>query len=119
MDLKKKLEKLSINVEESIMRFGGNEGLYQKFLIKFRDNDTTFSLLKQAVKNKDEQEIEIQAHTLKGISGNLGFANLMKECSDLVSEVRFFAPVSDEKLSELYSKIELEYNKIIECLKLL
>lgn len=117
MDLNIVFEQLSIDRKEVIQRFANNEGLYQKFLIKFRDEDGTFDQLTKAVESDDYKEVEMAAHTLKGISGNLGLKSLMNYSSDLVDNIRNSQKnIQREKVNELYVKVDEEYKKIITCL---
>ena len=83
-DLKGKLE---IDVEGSLARFAGMESMYIKFLKKLPE-DENYQKLKEAVNGQDNEEIEVSAHTLKGISGNLGLTGIYDKSSRIVSAVR-------------------------------
>lgn len=56
-------------------RFCGNENLLEKFVVKFL-KDPTYKNLEGSVNEGDRQGIEMNAHTLKGVAGNLGFCIL-------------------------------------------
>lgn len=113
MNLKEGMEKLDINIEVTLNRFMNNEGMYLRFLRKSAD-DPTFAMLSKAVETKDYKEIEINAHTLKGVAGNLGFEELMDSCAKLVADVR---TEKYESIEEEFSKTAEIYGKIIEVIR--
>lgn len=102
------LEKLGINKGEIISRFGNNTNLVEKFIKAFL-KDNTYYELKEAVDNLDYKEIEIKAHTLKGISLNLSFHALFLLCAGLVKDIR---DDKYNKIKELFLDIENEYERI-------
>lgn len=62
---KERLAEAGIDVENALERFMGNEGLLERFLKKFL-NDQNFSKLTVAIGEKKEQEALAASHTLKG-----------------------------------------------------
>ncbi|WP_024613927.1 hypothetical protein [Clostridium sp. Ade.TY] len=112
MNIGKGLEMLGINKVEIISRFGGNIGLVERFIKAFL-NDNTYFELKEAVYNLDYKEIEIKAHTLKGISLNLSLNKLFLLCTKLVKEIR------EEKynnIDKLFLDIKYEYERVREII---
>lgn len=107
------LNKMEIDPDETIRRFCKNEGLLKKYLLKFSDEDT-FWKLKKSVEDRDYEQIEMEAHTLKGVSANLGMKLLSSNCADMVNAVR-----SEEyrKLDDIFQMIEKEYDRLIRCLQ--
>lgn len=85
--LKEKLETLGVDWETTIRRFLGNEEMYQKFLKKF-SRDTNYALLKQAIEAGRYSEVERLAHTLKGVSANLGLEIMQDILQRIVNAVR-------------------------------
>lgn len=81
------IEKIGLDKEGTLKRFSGNEALMKKFVLKFTQ-DKTLSGLKLAVQNKDYPSIEETSHTLKGVSGNLGFTKLYEDSAALCNAVR-------------------------------
>lgn len=69
------LEGAGVNVEETLRRFMNNEMLMIKFLRKFVD-DENMNKLRTLIAAKHYNEVLPVAHTLKGVSGNLGFVKL-------------------------------------------
>ncbi|MCQ2523967.1 MAG: Hpt domain-containing protein [Lachnospiraceae bacterium] len=108
-----KLLSLGVNIEETLERFVGNEGLYFRCLGKFID-DNNYSLLKEAIGNNDAENAFEAAHALKGVSANLGLSLLYKEVAQITEVFRARSMDYDE--SNL-SKIDEEYKKTIDTLK--
>ena len=84
---KEALARLGIQYDEGVARFAGQPALYEKYLLRM-PQDLTFSLLRQAVAEKNGREAFFQAHTLKGILGNLSLTALYQELSPLVERLR-------------------------------
>lgn len=69
--LKQKLIENGADVEGTLHRFMGNEALFSKFLLKFRD-DKNYAGLEESLEQENYEEAFKYAHTLKGVSANLG-----------------------------------------------
>lgn len=82
--LKKQLTDAGLDVESSIKRFSMNEKLYCKCIVRFI-TEPTYEQLVESMEAGDYAEAHRFAHTLKGISGNLGMDKLYNECSTLSS----------------------------------
>ena len=87
MTYEQALTQIGVDKEETLQRFSGNEELMKKFIKKFPQDKTTSELEKAALE-KDYKAIEETAHTLKGLSGNLGFSKLFELSSALVNAIR-------------------------------
>lgn len=111
--LKKALSSWGADIEGAVRRFAGNEALYEKFLYKFLQ-DETFDSLSNAAEQSDTDEAMRAAHTLKGITGNLGLNPLFSLCSDYVNATRAGEP---SKLPDLYEKIQISYQAVTQILK--
>lgn len=83
----KLLEENGINVKSGINRFGNKEKLYEKYLLKFL-NDNSFNELYEFMMHTDYEKAFMSAHTLKGIVGNLSLDNLYEPLCDLVEGLR-------------------------------
>lgn len=118
MELREAMIELEMDSETVLRRFGGNSGLLYKFMKKFKD-DPTFERLAEAVKNKQAGDIEIQAHTLKGIAMNLGFDALGAKSAAIVECMRSEGDKSIcmEKAGPLFDSAREEHDKIIDVLK--
>ena len=74
----------SLNIEKALSALGGNQGLYKKVLIRFRDSYAEAGVTIAAhVANGELQEAERLAHTMKGLAGNLGAEDLVVVAQNL------------------------------------
>ena len=80
-----------------IGRFMGNENLLKKFVKNFPD-DPTYGRLCEAMEAKDWPQVEMSAHTLKGVAANLSFSKLFQASADLVPVYRFRLKVSKPRI---------------------
>lgn len=85
--LKQKLMEYGVNLQGALERFMNNEGLYLKFLNKFPE-EPTFARLEESMQKEDYPEAFRQAHTLKGVSANLGLDPLTASTELLVELLR-------------------------------
>lgn len=110
--MQKKLEELGIHYTEVLGRFAGNEALMERFMKKF-PQDQTFQQLRDAIEKNDMDETGVAAHTLKGVSANLGFQKLFEKCTELVAVVR---NGETEKVKGLFEDVKQEYDYIVKGL---
>lgn len=97
------LKNLDVDIDNTMMRFMNNETLFKKFLLKF-PNDNNISELKELINTKQYDVASSTAHTLKGVTGNLGLTPLY---------VRFTAMVEDLRNKE-YGNLDTQYKEIAE-----
>lgn len=82
--------------------------------------DSTYGNLSEAVANYDLKEMEVTAHTLKGLAGNLGFTDLFHACGEMVTAIRERTPdQGPDDFQLLFSNIQTPYEQIITCIKAL
>ena len=73
-----------IEVKKGLARVRDNRVLYKNLLAKFhRDYADATSRIKDAVDNHDSEQFRHLVHTIKGVSGNIGAADLERAASDL------------------------------------
>ena len=84
---KKQLLDNGADIETTVNRFMGNEGLYLKFLMKFQDDRHYESLEKNLEEQKYEDAFN-DAHTLKGVAANLGLDTISNASSKLTELLR-------------------------------
>ncbi|MBP5160369.1 MAG: Hpt domain-containing protein [Lachnospiraceae bacterium] len=82
-----KLGDAGADINQTLQRFMNNEGIYVKFLGKFLD-DPSFKGLEESMDQKDYEEALRQAHTLKGVAGNLGLTPIFKAAETMVANFR-------------------------------
>lgn len=107
------LSEMGINGSETLERFGGLQVLMEKMLKSFLD-DQNFSRLKEAVEQGDAEAAERAAHTLKGMCGNLGMAELSRLNSNFVERLR---SGDTSGMKEDLVGISGEYERVLGLLK--
>ena len=86
-----------MTIQECYQKLGGefaqvekrlpSVGLVRKFIVKFLDDDS-YSNLCLAMQNGQREEAFRAAHTLKGVSANLGFSRLLASAGELTELLR-------------------------------
>lgn len=89
-----------------------SENFVQKMLIKFLE-DPSFQDLRISVEQNRREEAFRAAHSLKGVSQNLGFTGLYELSAELTERLRVSM---DEEALRLYEKTEQEYRKTTEII---
>lgn len=103
-----KLKEAGMDTDAALRRFAGSEDLYGNFLNKFPEDDN-FSRIAPAMEKDDFETVLTAAHTLKGVSGNLGMTRLFNACSHTVALIR--AGKYDEA-KQSYSELKAAYNEV-------
>ena len=106
--IKQILSDAGIDVGRADECLGGNYELFLKLIKSFLSDDD-FSNLSKAFENAEQKDIETFAHSLKGVSGNLGITKMYKDLSDIVSVVR---GQSEGDIKALLSDVEYEKNRL-------
>lgn len=102
-----------VDVEKGLFRVGGNRKLYLNILSKFRDEyDSGVHLIREALRNGDKDAAIRQAHTIKGVAGNIG-AELVQQAAAMAeqglkeeSENDDILIALDKNLSELINSLK-------------
>lgn len=84
---KKLLLEAGVDFDRTMERFMNNEGLYLKFLKRFPE-DPNFAQMKENIAGGQYEEAFKNAHTLKGLSGNLGLESFYQTISVLTEQLR-------------------------------
>jgi signal transduction histidine kinase/DNA-binding response OmpR family regulator len=89
-----------IDIREGLNRVAGNRKLYMKIIKSFYESNLTFidDLIK-VFKSGDTESSVRAAHTIKGVSGNLGAMELHKAAAELEKELK------DEKVVDIESRL--------------
>lgn len=82
-----KLAAFGIDYDDALDRFAGNAALYQRLALKYLD-DPHYAALIAAMDVGDFEEGYAHAHSLKGVAGNLSFAELHKTASCVSDALR-------------------------------
>ena len=118
-----------MEVKECYEAFGGeysdaierlqSYALVKRFTVKFI-SDPSFEALESAVSRKDYEEAFRAAHTLKGVSQNLGFKEL-GDASGLITEAlrdRTKA-VDEEQCDRLMGQVKAAYDKTTGAIRMM
>lgn len=113
MDLLSELEALDIDTEDALKRFSGNSSLYKRMIGKFPASVEGLDVL-SFIKEGDLATAVSNAHTLKGVTGNLSITPLYTAYTEIVNLLRANEP---DKARELLENTLPIQEKIIECIK--
>ncbi|MCM1126877.1 MAG: Hpt domain-containing protein [Lachnospiraceae bacterium] len=115
---KKQLEESGADVDVTLKRFMGNEAIYMKFILKFLD-DKNYDVIMDSLDNKDYAGAFAGAHSLKGVSGNLGL-NPVYEASSQITELlrdKSADEIDTVKLAEVQEQLRKSYCRFQEIIK--
>lgn len=102
------LREAGINFETGSERFLGNEKLFISFLHKF-PKDPSFSQLCSHMEHKEVTAAFREAHTLKGVAGNLSLDGLSALLIPFVERLR---EGNFEEAELLFPEIEKKYKEL-------
>ena len=104
-----------IDIDAGLRRVVGNQTLYRKILLKFRDNQlNTTAEIRQALAENDWELAHRLAHTVKGVAGNIGANDLQDAAATVDSAckaqtsatVHAALPVLEAQLQRLATALE-------------
>ncbi len=113
MDLINELEALGVNTQEALRRFSGNSALYVKMLGKLTAAANDLEVM-PCLDKEDYEAAVSNAHTLKGVTGNLSLTplyNAYTEITNLLREQKY-----DDARAAL-EKILPVQNDILSCIE--
>ncbi|OJF77374.1 MAG: hypothetical protein BKP49_02615 [Treponema sp. CETP13] len=99
------LKLLDIDVDTSLIRFLNNTDMYIKYIKEFGSDNSIYDLEKYFT-HKEWQKAFEKAHTLKGITGNLGILTLYDKFSKICIAYR---KNNFEEMKKIYAKTKREY----------
>ncbi|MCC8024691.1 MAG: Hpt domain-containing protein [Clostridium sp.] len=102
------LKAADVDWEGALKRFSGNTELFERFLRRFPE-DKTYEQLTQALEAGNTEDAFAAAHTLKGVTANLGIDSVLKVTAEMVELLR------SKKLEEargLSPELERRYERI-------
>ena len=113
LDLLTELKGMGTNIDEGIERCMNNVGLYEKLLKKVPQNMEKLEVLSY-FESGDYETALMNAHTIKGVAGNLSLTPLFSAYSDIVNLLR--ADMPDEAKKILVGILPLQ-GQIVDCIK--
>ncbi|MBQ4347529.1 MAG: hypothetical protein IJC39_03695 [Firmicutes bacterium] len=113
MSLLTELQEFEVDIQDGLKRFANNTALFEKMLKKFPPaaEDLPVAIY---FESGDLETAVANAHTLKGITGNLSLTPLYKAYTDIVALLRESKP--DEAKEILLGIIPVQ-EKITACIK--
>ena len=90
--------------------------LIKKFITKFL-NDDSFSRLCQAVADGQRETAFQCAHTLKGVSANLGFQRLLRSVSQLTELLRPQGQAIPQEAAGLLEQVRQDYELTVSAIR--
>lgn len=107
------LQNVGVDKEETLNRFAGMAKILEKFLLKFPEDPVYGSLL-ESIKKGSLEETELNMHTFKGVTGNLGLGKLHKLSAESLERMRKNqCMLSQTELEE----IQQEYYRVIAVIR--
>ena len=82
MDSINELDALGVNTQEALRRFSGNSALYVKMLGKLTAAANDLEVM-PCIEKEDYETAVTNAHTLKGVTGNLSLTPLYNAYTDI------------------------------------
>ncbi len=116
--LKQRLAENGADVDGTLSRFAGNEAIYSKFLLKFKA-DPNFNILKESLDGKNIEEAFKAAHTLKGVSINLGLMPIYENASAMSELLRgktSLTEIDNEQVTKQWNILEEKYRLFIHLI---
>ncbi|MBQ7926132.1 MAG: Hpt domain-containing protein [Lachnospiraceae bacterium] len=114
------LKEWGMEYEDTLHRFMNKEELLERFLRKF-EADTSYLQLMEQLQAGNYGEAFAHAHTLKGVTANLGLEGLRRPASEITELLRHWEtlPVDTERLVEEMDVLRQNRDKLQTILSLL
>ncbi|MBF0280435.1 MAG: transporter substrate-binding domain-containing protein [SAR324 cluster bacterium] len=112
-----------IDVAKGLAITQGNQKLYRRLLIKFRDNQRDFEshflrlAFNEEYSDEDPEAATRSAHTLKGVAGNIGAHGVQQAAKELESACK--DGKEPEQIRSLLDQVQKELNSVMPGLELL
>ena len=113
MSMLEELRDLECNISEGLNRFANHAALYEKMLKKFPASAQKLDVPARFAA-KDWAAAVADAHTLKGMTGNLSLTPLYEGYTQIVALLREDRPEQAEKILIMITPIQ---EKIIACIE--
>lgn len=85
-----------LDIRAGLMVVRGNEALYRKLLLRFREQQIHFADEFEQANAVDPQTATRLAHSLKGVAGNLGALRLQHLAESLEQACKSGGPIANE-----------------------
>jgi signal transduction histidine kinase/DNA-binding response OmpR family regulator/HPt (histidine-containing phosphotransfer) domain-containing protein len=107
-----------IDTELGLKRMNDDPALYQRILMKFRDNQVNATqLVRQALADGDPETARRVAHTLKGLAGNIGAELLAKAAAQVEQSLAEAGQDSADAGATALDDLDAELQRVIAGLE--
>lgn len=113
-EYKQQLIDAGVNVDSALDRFMGLEAMYDKFLLKFLQ-DESYAKMTESIHSGDAEKAFMQAHAMKGVAGNLGMASLLEVLNPMTEQLR---NGDMSHIREEYEDLKQRYDKLSAVIQL-
>ncbi|MGN1111208.1 MAG: Hpt domain-containing protein [Oscillospiraceae bacterium] len=113
MGLLEELKGLNVNTEEALVRFMNNASLYERMLLKLPKNIEALEVLSH-IDSGDYNTAVTNAHTIKGVVGNLSLTPLYTAYTEIVNLLRADKPQEARQI--LVDALPVQ-EEILNCIK--
>lgn len=117
---------MGLRIEEFYKQIGGDYSavsarlprveLIERFIGRFLE-DESFDMLCRHMASGNRREAFMAAHTLKGVSANLGFSGLFASASRLTEELRPESDLIPESAAEMLSDVMRDYKLTADAIR--
>ncbi len=116
---KSELQKNGADVKSALHSFMGKEEMYEKYLVKFLVEDPNYDNLMSSLESKNYEEAFRCAHTLKGVSINLGLLPFYEKVSRLTEILRGKEPeeVDTAAVDAIKEEVKTTYHIFADIIK--
>ncbi len=108
-----RLKEWGCDIDGAMSRFMNNEGMYLSFLDRVK-NDSLFNKLLSSVKENDIKEAFNNAHTLKGILGNMGLTPMYEPTCEIADSLRIGKTIGIIEKCQKLLDLKEEYIELIK-----
>lgn len=117
-NFRKQMEENGADVESTLKRFMGKESMYMKYIMKFLD-DENFVKIEESLKSKDYGAAFSAAHTLKGVTANLGLNPVNTAAAELSELLRgkAAADVDEDRVEAVFAELAKAYGRFRKILE--
>ena len=97
---------LEVDTSSALSRMGGNRSMYDRLLVRFRENQgDVVDRLRADREQGDQAAMLLRAHTLRGLAGNIGAVTLARLAGELETSLRQGVPPGEQVVDQLLLKL--------------
>jgi len=113
MELLEELKEMGADIRDGLKRFAGKDTLYIKMLKKFPEAASGLEVMSYLESGQQEQALA-NAHTLKGMTGNLSLTPLYQGYTQIVALLRSDQPEEAKRILEEILPLQASMTACIE-----